>query len=83
MIRDLGGDRLSEWMDRVCQEDLPALRSFVNGLRQDLAAVTAGLTLSWNNGPTEGAVNRAKMLKRQCFGRAKLDLLRKRILLTR
>jgi len=83
MIRDLSGDRLPDWMDRVRGDDLPALHSFVNGLRQDLAAVTAGLTLPWNNGPTEGAVNRAKMLKRQCFGRAKLDLLRKRILLTR
>ncbi|WP_210435149.1 ISL3 family transposase [Saccharopolyspora sp. ASAGF58] len=82
VIRDLRGDLLPDWMDRVCADDLPALRSFVNGLRQDLAAVTAGLTLTWSNGPTEGAVNRAKYLKRQSFGRAKLDLLRKRILLT-
>jgi len=83
MIRDLCGDRLSDWMDRVCDDNLPALHSFVTGLRQDLAAVTAGLTLPWNNGPTEGAVNRIKMLKRQCFGRASLPLLRKRILLTK
>ena len=82
MIRDLSGNRLPDWMDRVRGDDLPALHSFVNGLRQDLAAVTAGLILPWNNGPAEGAVNRAKMLKRQCFERAKLDLLRKRSLLT-
>lgn len=31
--------------------------------------------------PVEGHVNRIKMLKRQMFGRAKPDLLRKRILL--
>ncbi|MET7356260.1 hypothetical protein [Streptomyces mirabilis] len=31
---------------------------------------------------SEGHVNRIKMLKRQMFGRAKPDLLRKRILLT-
>jgi transposase len=62
---------------------LPALHSLVTGLRQDVAAVTAGLTLPWNNGPAEGAVNRITMLKRQCFGRASFPLLRKRILLTK
>jgi transposase len=77
MIRDLRGDLLSGWMDRVGDDDLPALRSFVTGLRQDLAAVTAGLTLPWSNGPTEGAVNRVKMLKRQTFGRATFPLLLK------
>jgi transposase len=82
MIRDLRGDLLPTWMDNVRADDLPALRSFTNGLKQDLAAVTAGLTLPYSNGPTEGAVNKVKYLKRQCFGRAKLDLLRKRILLT-
>ena len=83
MIRDLGGEHLSDWMDRVGNDSLPALHSFITGLRKDLAAVTAGLTLPWNNGPAEGAVNRIKMLKRQCFGRANFPLLRKRILLTR
>jgi transposase len=51
MIRDLSGDHLPDWMDRVSDDNLPALHSFITGLRQDLAAVTAGLTLPWNNGP--------------------------------
>ena len=34
----------------------------------------------WSNGPTEGNINRLKMLKRQMYGRAKLDLLRQRVL---
>lgn len=80
MIRNLSGDHLTDWMDRVRDDDLPALHSFVNGLRQDLAAVTAGLTLPWSNGPTEGAVNKIKLLKRLSFGRAGFSLLRKRIL---
>jgi transposase len=58
MIRDLRGDRLPDWMDRVRADDLPALHSFVTGLRHDLAAVTAGLTLPWSNGATEDTVNR-------------------------
>jgi transposase len=81
MIRDLRGDLLPEWMDRVRNDDLPALGSFVTGVQHDQAAVTAGLSLSWNNGPTEGAVNRIKMIKRSMFGRANFDILRKRILI--
>ncbi|PWK84451.1 transposase [Lentzea atacamensis] len=81
MMCTLRGDRLEEWMAAVDADTLPALRSFVIGLRRDQDAVTAGLTLHWNSGPVEGHVNRIKMLKRQMYGRANLDLLRKRILL--
>jgi transposase len=35
-----------------------------------------------HSGTIEGTVNRIKMIKRQMYGRAKFDLLRKRILLT-
>lgn len=64
------------------RHELIALHSFATGLERDFAAVTVGLTLPWSNGPTEGTVNKVKALKRQCFGRSNLDLLRKRILLS-
>ncbi|WP_026218689.1 MULTISPECIES: transposase [Streptomycetaceae] len=83
VIRNLGGTRLPQWLSRVRADDLPALHSFANSLQRDHAAVFAGLTLPWSNGPTEDAVNRIKMLKRQMYGRANLDLLRHRILHTR
>ncbi|WP_429423782.1 transposase [Nocardia sp. GAS34] len=82
IMRDRRGDRLPAWIARVRADELPALHSFVTGLEHDFAAVTAGLTLPWSNGPTEGTVNKLKHQKRQCFGRAKLDLLRKHLLLT-
>jgi transposase len=82
MIRELRGDRLHQWMNNVQADDLPALHSFVAGLRRDQDAVVAGLTLRWSSGPVEGHVNRLKMLKRQMFGRANLDLLRRRVLAT-
>jgi transposase len=47
---------------------------------QSIDAVTAGLTLPHSSGPVEGNVNRIKMLKRQMYGRAGFDLLRKRVL---
>jgi transposase len=66
----------------VQADDLPALRSFATGLKRDRAAVVNGLTLPYSSGAVEGTVNRIKMLKRQMYGRANLDLLRKRVLLT-
>jgi len=43
--------------------------------------VKAGITLHWSNGQTEGQINRLKMLKRQMFGRAKMELLSHRFLM--
>ena len=82
MIKDLSGEvnTLTKWMSAV-DADLPALRSFTAGLRRDLDAVVAGLTLHYNSGAVEGTVNRIKQLKAAMYGRAKPDLLRKLILL--
>ena len=82
MIKDLSGDQntLTKWIGAV-DADLPPLRSFTAGLRRDLDAVVAGLTLDHNSGAVEGTVNRIKQLKAAMYGRAKPDLLRKRILL--
>jgi len=49
-------------------------------LRQDLAAVRAGLTLPWSQGQTEGQILKLKMLRRQMYGRGNFDLIRKRAL---
>jgi transposase len=56
------------------------LRAFGDSLQRDEAAVRAALRLEWSNGQVEGQVNRLKLIKRQMFGRAKFDLLRKRVL---
>jgi transposase len=81
LVRDRDQTALAPWVEQVERSDLPELRSFAAGLRRDWAAVTAGLDLPWSNGQTEGQVNRLKLLKRQMFGRAGFDLLRRRLLL--
>jgi transposase len=58
-----------------------AVRRFATGLYEDYEAVKAGVTLPWSSGPVEGHINRLKMLKRQMFGRARLDLLSRRFVL--
>jgi transposase len=82
MMTGRHGERLPEWIDAVDLDDLPHLHSFTRGIRRDQAAVTNGLTMAHSSGAVEGNVCRIKALKRQMFGRASLDLLRKRILLS-
>lgn len=60
---------------------VPAVATFAAGLEQDGAAVRAALTMPWSSGQAEGQINRLKLLKRQMYGRANLDLLRRRTLL--
>jgi transposase len=80
MIREHTGHQLETWLSSVEASTLPEFKSFAKGIQQDKAAVLAGLTLPWSNGPLEGHVNRLKLIKRSMYGRAKLRLLRQRVL---
>jgi transposase len=82
MVRERIPDRLNAWLIEATATGLKALRSFANGLRNDYDAVYAALSLVWSNGRTEGNVNRLKCIKRQAYGRAKIDLLRQRLMAT-
>jgi transposase len=76
------GDRLDAWIAAAETSDVPGLHSFARGLIRDYDAVRNGLTLPHSSGAVEGNVNRIKTIKRQMYGRASFDLLRKRVLLT-
>jgi transposase len=81
MMTGRHGDRLDAWITSAEHDSLAPLAAFARNLRRDLDAVCHGLSLNHSSGPVEGNINRLKMLKRQMFGRASLDLLRKRVLL--
>lgn len=80
MIRDSTSATLTPWLETVFKSGISALIRFANGIKQDFAAVMAALTLPWSQGQVEGQINRLKLIKRQMYGRAKFDLLRKRVL---
>lgn len=82
LVRQRQPAQLDPWLKRATSSTLEALRRFATGLSEDYAAVKAGVTEPWSTGPVEGHINRLKMLKRQMFGRAHLDLLRQRFLPT-
>lgn len=71
---------LPGWVQEAKQCAWSQLRELARGLERDLAAVQAALILPWSNGPVEGQITRLKLLKRQAYGRASVDLLRRRLL---
>jgi transposase len=80
IVRDRQGHCFEAWLARVTASEIGELRRFAGRLREDQAAVEASLRLEWSNGQTEGQVNKLKLLKRQMYGRANFDLLRRRVL---
>jgi transposase len=77
MIRQRKSADLSSWLQDAAAS---LLASFVNGLRADESAVAAALVEPWSNGQTEGQITKLKLVKRRMYGRAKLDLLRARLI---
>jgi transposase len=80
IVREHQHGSLLAWLEDVVKSGFNALKGFVKGIKQDLPAVINALSLPWSNGQTEGQVNRLKLIKRQMYGRAKFDLLRKRVI---
>ena len=80
LVRQRQPERLDSWLQRATTSTLEAMQRFATGLREDYEAVKAGVTLPWSTSPVEGHINRLKMVKRQMFGRARLDLLSGRFL---
>jgi transposase len=72
---------LDAWLAEARACGIGAVETFAAGLEQDGAAVRAALTEPWSSGQAEGQINRLKMLKRQSYGRASFDLLRRRVLM--
>ena len=70
-----------EWLGEARTCGVRAVETFAQGLEQGGAAVRAALTTTWSNAQAEGQITKLKLLKRQMYGRASFDLLRRRMLL--
>ena len=77
MMQEHDASAWLSWRKAACRSPL---HHFVKQLQRDAAAVQAALTLPWSTGPVEGHIHRLKLIKRQMYGRANLDLLRIRVL---
>ena len=76
MIRSKSAATLDDWL-AIAKGSLIA--SFANGVEKDQTAVRNAIVSPWSNGQTEGQITRLKLIKRQMYGRAKLDLLQARV----
>ena len=77
MIRKRTEADLVPWI-AAASESL--IGSFASGVTKDIAAVHAALVQPWSNGQTEGQITKLKLVKRQMYGRAKIDLLQARLI---
>jgi len=77
MIRRKAGADLDPWIARA---RISLVASFANGVARDIAAVRAAIVSRWSNGQTEGQITKLKLVKRQMYGRGKLDLLQARLI---
>ncbi|MGY4325678.1 transposase [Bradyrhizobium sp. LB7.2] len=77
MIRKKAHVDLDPWLERACAS---LVESFANGVTRDKPAINAAIKTSWSNGQTEGPITKLKLVKRQMYGRAKLDLLQARLI---
>jgi transposase len=77
MIRNKIAADLDPW---TADASTSLIASFANGIKRDKAAVYAAITEPWSNGQTEGQITKLKLVKRQMYGRAKLDLLQARLI---
>ncbi|EIZ81631.1 transposase IS204/IS1001/IS1096/IS1165 family protein [Methylobacterium sp. GXF4] len=77
MVRPMAPDRLEGWLTRA---GTGLVASFARGVGQDKPAVLAAITLPWSNGQTEGQITKLKLVKRQMYGRGKIDLLQARLI---
>jgi transposase len=81
LVRNLQPEKLAPWLERAAGSASCPFRRFAKSLGEDQGAVKAGVTVYWSNGQVEGQINRLKMLKRQMYGRAGINLLSRRFLL--
>ena len=74
------GEAFDQWREAVMVTDLPELQRFADGLNRERASVEAAFRLPYSNGAVEGNITRLKFIKRQGYGRAGFELLRRRVL---
>ena len=77
MLRKKHEAELDAWIEQA-QASLVA--SLANGIVKDRAAVRAAINSAWSNGQTEGQITRLKLVRRQMYGRGKIDLLQARLI---
>ena len=78
---DKNPEKLDSWMENTLNIKKRKLNTFIYGLKKDIDAVRNAIISPLSNGMVEGHVNRLKNIKRQMYGRAGFELLRRKVIL--
>ncbi len=70
-----------QWLAEARTCAVRTVATFAQGLEQEGDAIRAALTTPWSIAQAEGQITKLKFLKRQMYGRASFELLRRRVLL--
>lgn len=81
ILRGGDPDRLTSWVENNKRSSVKQIRTFAVGIGLDIKAVSKAITTNVRNGITEGFVNKLKEIKRTMYGRAKLELLKRKMML--
>lgn len=81
LMKTKAGNQLNEWITQAIHSGLKEIGGFAQSMNPDFQAIQNAFNLPWSNGPVEGNVNKIKTLKRQMYGRAGFELLKRRLLL--
>jgi transposase len=76
LIRRKKEESLEGWLVEAAKS---LLAPFARGLARDHLAVRAAIATAWSNAQAEGQITKLKLVKRQMYGRGKLDLLQARV----
>lgn len=71
------------WITEHTCNTMGRLKTFINGINHDIEVVTNAIKNKWTNGLVEEHVNRLKNKKREMYGRAIFELLRRKIILSK
>jgi transposase len=80
ILSEHDGGALDTWLQEATESGLKSFEALAKSFRQDYGAIKLALSVPWSTGQCEGQICRVKLIKRQGYGRAKLDLLRQRVL---
>lgn len=83
MNRNNQAIELRKWIENAQNCGMQVLEKFAKGISAEQQAVQEAMDCPWNNGLAEGTVNRIKNIKRQMYGRAGFELLKRKIILAK
>jgi hypothetical protein len=80
LMKHKQGETVTAWISMCSSCGVSELEAFALGLQKEFPAFQAACSLPYNNGMTEGFVNKLKHIKGSMYGRGSFELLRKRVL---